>query len=238
MELFHSSSCTDIVVHFNFASCLIRLQSKAPLRWTPVPNDPTSPSACCERPRGEASPRRRDAQYWVMALLGSGTPPRNCSPKPIKSSIATTRKTLCTEPLTRSSAPPALKPNHGPRRAVTNWMLESCRPSSERSGPISALPMKPRNVPPTLFATVVACAIQSSTHRVYVPLPASWKPDAKWRSGPGSREQVCTGASLAPTPSSRCGASNSVDDSRISGNVAHRLLRLPREFTSQIWSAP
>jgi len=27
--------------------------------------------------------------------------------------------------------------------------------------------------------------------------PASWRPDAKWRSGPGSSEPVCTGRSQA-----------------------------------------
>jgi hypothetical protein len=39
------------------------------------------------------------------------------------------------QPLNRSLVPPARKPNHGPRRAVRNWTMESRRPSSTRSGP-------------------------------------------------------------------------------------------------------
>jgi len=49
--------------------------------------------------------------------------------------------------------------------------------------------------------------------------------------GPGSRGPACTGVSLAPTPSSLSAVPNSVDVSRISGNVAPPALRPPRDFT-------
>ncbi len=109
---------------------LIRPPSKAPPPQTPASNDPTSPNACCEKPRGEGSPRRPDARRWGMVPAGSGTPPRNCFLKPSRFSIGTMPKKLCTEPLNRSLAQPTRKPNHGPLRAVPNWMTESCRPSS------------------------------------------------------------------------------------------------------------
>ena len=163
----------------------------------------------------------RGAGRWFSLDLERCNPPRNCFLKPSRSSIGSTSRKRCTELLNRSLAQPARKPSHGPQRAVPNWMMESCRPSSERSDPISAPPMKRQNVSSTFFATAAACAIQSSTHRVHVPPPASWRPDAKWRSGPGSSGPACTGASLVPTPSSLCAVPNPVDDFRISGNVAH-----------------
>jgi hypothetical protein len=94
------------------------------------------------KPRGEVSPRRPDAPCWAMALPGSGTPLRNCFLKPFRSWIGSTPKKLCTEPLNRSLAQPARKPNHGPRRAAPNWMMESCRPSSRALRPISVPPPK------------------------------------------------------------------------------------------------
>ena len=39
---------------------------EAPPPWTPAPRDPSLPSACCAKRRGEASPRRRDAWCWAM----------------------------------------------------------------------------------------------------------------------------------------------------------------------------
>jgi hypothetical protein len=56
--------------------------------------------------------------YWAMALPGFGTPPRNCSLKPLRSSIGIMPKRLCTEPLNRSSAPPA-KTSNGQRPRCT-----------------------------------------------------------------------------------------------------------------------
>ena len=95
----------------------------------PAPTDPTLPSAYCAKRRGEASPKRPVAWRWAMALLGFGTPPENYSPKLFRSSIGTTPKKLCTEPLKRSSAPLA-KASNGQRRAARNWMTASYTPSS------------------------------------------------------------------------------------------------------------
>ena len=88
----------------------------------------TSPkrSDLAERVLREASrPRRPDARcWWAMALPGSGTPPRNCFLKLSRSSIGSTSRKRCTEPLNRSPAQPAWKPSHGPRSAAPNWMME------------------------------------------------------------------------------------------------------------------
>jgi len=70
---------------------------KAPLLPTPAPTGPTSPSVYCAKQPGEASPKLPVAWCWAMALPGSGTPPGNCSPKPLRFSIGSTPRKLCTE---------------------------------------------------------------------------------------------------------------------------------------------
>src|ERR1035441_5824653 len=45
---------------------LIRPPSKSPPRWTPASTDPISPNVCCEKRRGEASPKRQDARCWAI----------------------------------------------------------------------------------------------------------------------------------------------------------------------------
>ena len=66
---------------------LIQPPLKAPPFLTPASNDPTSPSVCCGKPRGEASPRRPDTRCWAMVRSGSGIPLRNCFPRPFRSWI-------------------------------------------------------------------------------------------------------------------------------------------------------
>jgi hypothetical protein len=70
------------------------------------PSDLTSPSACCGKPRGEASPRRPDTRCWAMVRSGSGIPLRNCVPRPFRSWIDSTSKRLSIELPNRSSAQP------------------------------------------------------------------------------------------------------------------------------------
>ena len=69
----------------------MRLPWKAPLRPTSTPTAPTSPSGSA----GAASPQPRVAWCWVMAQLGSGTPPANGSLQPLRAQPVS-RQTSCT----------------------------------------------------------------------------------------------------------------------------------------------
>ena len=78
----------------------MRLPWKAPLRPTSTPTAPTSPSGSA----GAASPQPRVAWCWVMAQLGSGTPPANGSLQPLRCSTGITPNQLYTAPLHPFSA--------------------------------------------------------------------------------------------------------------------------------------
>src|ERR1035437_385652 len=213
----------------------IRPRLKAPQLRIRTPTDPTSPSAYYAKRRGAASPKHRVAWCLAMALPGFGTPPGNCSPKPLRSSIGSTPKKLCTEPLNRSSAQPA-KANTGQRRAALNWMMANSTLSSTLSNPMLLPPPKRPNAQCTSFTIALACATQSFTPRVCAPPPASSRLDARWGSGPASNAPACTGPSTAQTPSSPCAAPNSADALRTSGSAAPT--GLPHDVIPQNRRAP
>ena len=156
---------------------LIQPPLKAPPFLTPASNDPTSPSVCCGKPRGEASPRRPDTRCWAMVRSGSGIPLRNCFPRPFRSWIDSTSKRLSIELPNRSSAqPPRL--NHGPKHAAPSWMTENCAPSSTSFAPMIPAPRR-SNARCISSAIAPACATRSFTPWDCVLQPASWRPVAK-----------------------------------------------------------
>jgi hypothetical protein len=153
------------------------------------------------------------------ALPGSGTPPGNCSRKPLRFSTGSTPRKLCTEPGNLSSAQPA-KAKPGQRSNARNWMLVDYTELSPRFAP-KPLPRPRRpNARSTSFAIALGCATRSFMPRASVRPPESLRLAAKWRSGPGSNELACTGASMAQTPSSRCAAQSSADVMKTFGSVA------------------
>ncbi len=158
---------------------LIRQRLKLPLLRIRAPNGPTSPSAYCAKRLGEASRKHPAARCWAMALPGFGTPPGNCSPKPLRFSTGSTPKKLCTEPLKPSSAQP-MKASNGQRHAALNWMMANCTPSSTLSNPMPLPSPKRPNVRGISSAIAPACATPSFTHKVCVPPPACSRLDAKW----------------------------------------------------------
>ena len=74
--------------------------------------------------------RRNFTQAPRCAVLGDGSAwiwntAKELFPKPFKFWIGTTSKKSFTAPLRRSLVPPAKRSNHGPWRAVRNWMTEN-----------------------------------------------------------------------------------------------------------------
>ncbi len=132
----------------------------------------TSPdrSDFAERVLREAT--RRD---FTKASRGVG----NYSPKPLRSSIGSMPKKLCTEPLNPSSAQPE-KANNGRQRVARNWMMANCTPLCTLSDPMPLPRPRRPNARCTSSTIALACATRSFTPRVCAPLPASSRLDAKW----------------------------------------------------------
>ena len=113
-----------------------------------VPDTSPTRSDLAERALREAT-RRGFTEAPRCAVLGDGSLDlehgQELFPKPFRSSIATTPKKLCTEPLNRSLAQPARRPNLG-HGALYELDEGNCAPSSTRSGLISP-PVKRQSVP-------------------------------------------------------------------------------------------
>jgi hypothetical protein len=82
-----------------------------------------------ERVLREAT-RRNFTKAPRCAVLGDGSAwiwntAKELFPQAFKSWIGTTSKKPFTAPLRRSLVPPVKRPNHGPWRAVRNWMTEN-----------------------------------------------------------------------------------------------------------------
>jgi len=78
-----------------------------------------------------------------------------------------------------------------PRPAVLNWTMETCRPSSARSDPISEPATKRQHVRRTSSATAVACAIRSSRRRfVYFHRRPGGRMQNGDRHAPGTRRHA------------------------------------------------
>ena len=198
------------------------------------PTDPTSPSVCCAKLRGEGSPRRPDARCWGMVQAWIWNTATELFPQAIQildryhAKEALHRAAQSIFGATSANAKPwatarCTELDDGKLQAIIQRAPTPCRrPATKR-----------QNVPRTSIRNRAACAIRSSTRRVCAPPPASWRPDAKWRSAPGSNAPACTGRVCWRQRHHRPALlPSSVDASRISGSAVHSNWRLPHDSTS------